>query len=700
MNSWEIYSQILSLEGINLVYDETATTASFDINSRTIFVPTFDYMTPEMMQRFVSHEVAHAKYTKYSLEDFRKHMRTYGDLFNVVEDAYIEAKILREFPGLKEIFRTSTKHFIENDLFSINPESISDCSLIERLNIYTKCDGHYDVPFEGIENQFAYRIKLLNSNDDVISLCHDIAEYLLEQKKKQNKPDESQTDESGESEEHSSASSVPSFSAEESYDETEVQTEENEMTSESDETNEEETESKENSSEESDSSDDSEDRYDSIREELVDSISKEFEEKIDNYGKDMLRSHSNSSINVTIDTKKCYKHVIDLRHLIHAAEESYDNFATNNFKKTTYKMVRSLAATADKIFQQKKSANELRNSSNRSTGKLDMKKLGKHRTADNIFRIVRTLPKGKNHGVMILIDFSGSMTNLIKDTIIQAAILAEFCVRNNIKFEIVLFGCHVNERDDYFVHDADKTVAIIMDENTYNLKALLAYGLKFRGTKNCFFAMGSTPTDVALSYVIEELPRWKREVEKTSVYVITDGGYNHRDEYAHAAVINGIKFDISNDFNTTRLIHHNWVIEFLCKYIKQILGSYVSISHIGYEKKHILFNVHPYVRSTVFNINDTYIDDYKYSLQLNGIDGHIYLFKHNHYLREMTFDIRNSDMYMSCNFSKNPFIDQCQIVFKNDFSNNNNNDSNLLTDTFNSYNMYSLFVNNFISEIA
>ena len=51
--TWELYSQILSQEGIRLEYSDYADTAFFNLETRVVTIPTFEYMTDDVTQLLV-----------------------------------------------------------------------------------------------------------------------------------------------------------------------------------------------------------------------------------------------------------------------------------------------------------------------------------------------------------------------------------------------------------------------------------------------------------------------------------------------------------------------------------------------------------------------------------------------------------------------------------------------------------------------
>ena len=57
----------------------------------------------------------------------------------------------------------------------------------------------------------------------------------------------------------------------------------------------------------------------------------------------------------------------------------------------------------------KKSADEYRRAATSKTGVLDTNKLHTYKYNDDIFKKVTVIPEGKNHGLVMYLDWSGSM---------------------------------------------------------------------------------------------------------------------------------------------------------------------------------------------------------------------------------------------------------------------------------------------------
>ena len=87
----------------------------------------------------------------------------------------------------------------------------------------------------------------------------------------------------------------------------------------------------------------------------------------------------------------------------------------------------------------KKSADSYSRSATSRTGMLDMTKLHTYKFNDDIFKKVTVIPEGKNHGLVYLLDWSGSMHNVLEDTMKQLYNLVWFCRKVQIPFEVYAF---------------------------------------------------------------------------------------------------------------------------------------------------------------------------------------------------------------------------------------------------------------------
>ena len=101
-----------------------------------------------------------------------------------------------------------------------------------------------------------------------------------------------------------------------------------------------------------------------------------------------------------------YKHFYDqTRDGVWRENVQYAVDHYNSFKKDTQKTVNYLC----KQFEMKKSAEEYRRAATSKTGVLDTNKLHTYKYNDDIFKKITVIPEGKNHGLVMYLDWSGSM---------------------------------------------------------------------------------------------------------------------------------------------------------------------------------------------------------------------------------------------------------------------------------------------------
>ncbi len=93
-------------------------------------------------------------------------------------------------------------------------------------------------------------------------------------------------------------------------------------------------------------------------------------------------------------------------------------------------------------FNRKKSADIAKKIKNRDIGILNERKLHTYKWNEKIFKSRKIIPEGKNHGLIILVDCSGSMQDNSKfeSAIKQCLILVEFCRKVGIKYKVMGFS--------------------------------------------------------------------------------------------------------------------------------------------------------------------------------------------------------------------------------------------------------------------
>jgi hypothetical protein len=119
----------------------------------------------------------------------------------------------------------------------------------------------------------------------------------------------------------------------------------------------------------------------------------------------------------------------------------------SDFRRKNERFISLLA----KEFEMRKAADKFSKAKTSSTGDIDVSRVFKYQIDDNIFKKVMRVPKGKSHGLILLLDKSGSMSENLGASYEQILVLATFCRKVNIPFAAYGFGNadHVRETIDF-----------------------------------------------------------------------------------------------------------------------------------------------------------------------------------------------------------------------------------------------------------
>jgi len=92
-----------------------------------------------------------------------------------------------------------------------------------------------------------------------------------------------------------------------------------------------------------------------------------------------------------------------------------------------------------KEFEMKKQADEYKRTASANTGLLNTSKLYSYKYSDNLFKKIATVQSGKSHGLVMFIDWSGSMQGSLAGTMEQLMILVMFCRKVQIPYDVYAF---------------------------------------------------------------------------------------------------------------------------------------------------------------------------------------------------------------------------------------------------------------------
>lgn len=544
MRASDLSARLLATENLAVVRARTRT-ASFDIKSRVLTLPMWKEMTPEIEDMLIGHEVGHALYTgdEY-IEPIRENPKLMGYM-NIIEDVRIEKLIKRKYPGLRKRMNEGYKQLNDRDFFGVKSvQNFDDMLLIDRINLYFKVGFQCGVKFTADEKNFVNRAERCETIDDVINLAKEIYTYSKEQaeERKQRMKSENPQDEDEDSIE---SDFDPDLDGEWDQDEF---GDDMDMSSK--------TGSNKNNDEQA-GDDDVEAKTD-----------RAFQQKLEDLADDSTEYHYwNFDTNFYEDPIVGYKKVLadtkspeqwdgdemnDYRTRYMTEEERKEFFTKQSaefesFKTESLRTVNYLV----KEFEMKKSAQLYKRAQTSKVGSLDMKKIYAYKLQDDLFKRVTTLPQGKNHGMIMLIDWSGSMDGVLQDTIKQVVNLAMFCQRIQVPYRVFAFSTAYEEDMSYEeqqkrydaykswvssrVDSTDKILSNVrgfnlielfsnkMTSTEFNSMAKRTLDYRFRWNKG--YNTSGTPLNEALAWCYLNLGKFikNNNLEKTTFITLTDG---------------------------------------------------------------------------------------------------------------------------------------------------------------------------------
>ena len=536
-------ARLLATENL-IVEHRNTTTASFDVDRRILTLPNWDRASSTVYDMLVGHEVGHALFTPN--EDWREIADCPKDFVNVIEDARIEKLMKRKFPGLRKSFSGGYKELNDKDFFAIADEDISKFSLIDRINLHFKIGASAMIPFSIEEQVFVSRTDLAETFEEVLQIAVDVhnfsnkvetpmthEEMLEEAAQRENESTDDEQPEQQQQQEGESDQSAEDMPAPQSSN---APTQQQDW----DDDEEEETDDVDNMSEGGDTS--------------------KTQRAFDQASEDLSSRHGRNPIYVEIpEAVDLDNHIVDwtvLHNWIDSQAVDVENyeFVDNQyyeFRKQSQKEVNYLV----KEFECRKSADAYARAGQSKTGVLDTTKLHTYRYNEDLFKKVTVLPDGKNHGLLFILDWSGSMSNEIVSTVKQVLNLTAFCKKVQIPFEVYAF---TNEwvaakramagETNYMSYDhpgVEKNVVYINKEHFHMMNFISSrsnareyerqcknlwreaftyrYCVKYSST----FGVGlsGTPLNeaiVCLNYIIPEFKK-KNDLQKVNVCILSDG---------------------------------------------------------------------------------------------------------------------------------------------------------------------------------
>ncbi len=532
-------AKLLATENL-VVEHKNVETASFDVRNRILTLPIWK-VSNEVYDMLVGHEVGHALFTPE--ECYAPNIPT--SFINVVEDARIERKIKTTYPGITKSFSIGYKELNQRNFFDTKDKDLmKEFELIDRINLYFKLGIHdvsFVVPFTEKEEPYVEQVRNATTFQDVLDAAKSIHEFMKAGRETntpmpqippspEGNPGPVDTIDSDEQEE----------SQNESFETPEEKTEESK-----------------------------------IKEDVPVSGTYEEQKEVEKEDFSVKTQESFSSRQNELTSNEKWEYVtpptIDWENYITYNEEFVDDFTEyetelyknhpdfapamfdrwfrelKEFKKESTKAVSFLV----KEFEMKKSAKEYNRSFMSKTGVLDTNKIYSYKWNEDLFKKSNVIPTGKNHGLIMFIDWSGSMASNIESTIKQLINLVQFCAKVNIPFEVYSFVENRSDLDYKRPEGLDTEISVGAGFNLVQMFTSQKGSAKLEEQiKKCWllvnfisrnyfaygqtedhmrkYEMGSTPLNETIFAAIHIYKKFRKNnaAEKVNTVFLTDGESN------------------------------------------------------------------------------------------------------------------------------------------------------------------------------
>lgn len=550
-----ILAKLLAKENLEVRHGNYRT-AWFDVENRVLGLPMWKDYGKDVYDLLVGHEVGHALFTPSegwheSNEEIKGCPRGY---LNVVEDVRIERKIRETYPGLISPMRRGYKVLVEKGFFGdIDSYNMDQMKLIDKINLKSKLSTEVDVPFNAEEQAIFDRSLVAETWSEVVQIVRDILAYTKALEDNKVELPQAQSEQGNENDDDSDTNETqPSVTAAPEEDEEEDEGDSQSLQSDSEPKEE---ESAESDSEPKAAKPEHSDEETSVTDEIFRSqeqnlLDVDEDGKQDIFVRELSKAERDSCIFK-------YAKLAEAREINHL--DAHNNFAKFELNQNLpgeftqyYKGVKRSIIPAVKEFEMRKAAYQYQRSASAKTGSIDVNRVHSYKFNDDIFKRVSLQADAKNHGMFLLIDFSGSMYGTIDNVLDQVSHLVAFCKAVNIPFEVYGFSSTNTPQQVWQDGSMDLDELSLFQLTSSTLKKQdfeksmyhiwlrqyvhnrdSSYALRVRGIRPrdvyCEIEdFGSTPLhqSLAVSYHLVKEMIAKNNIEKMNFVTLTDGDSN------------------------------------------------------------------------------------------------------------------------------------------------------------------------------
>ena len=546
----EIKSQLAKLLATEdlVVEHKKVETACFNVHTRVLTLPMWDKASNTVYDLLVGHEVGHALYTPD--EDWLEKVKVPPQFVNVVEDARIEKLMKRRYAGLAKTFFNGYKELADDDFFQIGDDKLETYNLADRANLWFKIGNYIDIPIErGEETEIINLIADTETFADVLIAAEALYKYCKHKQQEETKIslDNLESQQSG-------ADNQPAsdFSDQQEGENDQPESNASEGTPSSDE-NSQQQQQQQPTNEGGEKDEEPEVKtMDSLEEALKDLVNNSGPENVYLELPNLdLKKVIVPNADIHSNCKNSWSSYLEDREYEYANIFGEVDRQFVEFKRSAQKEVNYLV----KEFECRKAADSYARATTARTGVLDCSKLHTYKYNEDLFKKVTTLANGKNHGLVFVLDWSGSMCDVMLDTVKQLFNLVWFCKKVAIPFEVYAFTTEYplvsydeNGKANLRELAYEKKPGLVQVGEWFSMMNLLTsnvngktleeqlkniFRLAYSFSRNCYSAypiplglsLSGTPLNEALISLHQILPKFQKEnkLQKVQCVILTDG---------------------------------------------------------------------------------------------------------------------------------------------------------------------------------
>ena len=474
-NKFEIrgtLARLLATEDL-IVEHKKVETACFNVHTRCLTLPLWDRASDDVYSMLVLHEISHSLWSPNI--DWTETHKVPQQFVNVCEDARVEKLCKRKYPGSPKTFYAGYKELHEQDFFSIKDDDLSTHNLADRANLYFKVGNFLTLEFTEREQEIVDMIGNAETFDETLDAAKVLYDYCKQKQEEQTKLPSLDNHEKSSG---SGAGEQPEEQQELSPEEDGKGESDKQQTSESEQqTQGEKFEDQNTQQTGGEHAEPDVKTMSSLEENLKELVNNNIQEtnyiEVPKLNLDSVIVSNQIIHNTCKETWDKQLIILDDSEIFTTVDAEYVDFKRSAQKEVNYLV---------KEFECRKAADSYARASVSKTGVLDCTKLHTYKYQEDLFKKVTTFATGKNHGLVFILDWSGSMSNVLMDTVKQLYNLIWFCNKVNIPFEVYAFTNDWNYRSSY---DADGKVTSTPKEHTVRKENELVVDYTF-GLLNLF----------------------------------------------------------------------------------------------------------------------------------------------------------------------------------------------------------------------